>query len=516
MNPYPHLFTALVAILIASQPARGELTEQQKQWIAAAAPAHASTPAKQHRKVLVWNTPFIEASPHKGFSIPQGEYAMVTLGRKTGAFEPVVSDDVASYLPDNLKQFDAIIFNNSSGDWIRPADSDLPRLLEYGRDIDTLEELLKQSLLNWIANGGGIVAYHHAVGGNPGWPEFKNVIGAGYWGHPWNEEVGVALEEPNHTLLSAFGGKAFRISEEVFQYREPYSRNTLRVLLSLDIPNTDMTRPWIYREDDDFALAWIHRYGRGRVFYCAFGHKSETWWNPAMLRFYLDGIQYALGDLPADDTPSAYVGTEEGFKCLFDGRTLKGWRGNPRIWSVEDGAITGRTTPENRIAENDFLIWTGGEVRDFELRLKYRLINGNSGVYFRAKERTSARAEALVGIQADLSADHRWTGVLYEFTRRGFIAGRGQKTVMENGGVMKVVGQVGDPQELLRHVHDRDWNDVTVIAQDNRLELKLNDVVMCEAIDDDPWRIREGKLALQVHRGEDMLVQFKDIRIRHY
>ena len=233
-----------------------------------------------------------------------------------------------------------MIFNNSNGDWIRPTEADLPKFVAHGQDVDVLEELLKASLLSWISNGGGIVAYHHALGGNPRWSEFVNIIGAGYWGHPWNEDVGVTLEEPDHPLLRAFGGKDFRIGEEVFQFKEPYSRKRLRVLMSLDVAHTDMSKPWIYREDDDFALAWIHRYGKGRVFYSALGHRTELWWNPVLLQFYLDGIQYALGDRVVDDTPSALVDVEDGFERLFNGRDLKGWRGNPRIWSVREGVLT--------------------------------------------------------------------------------------------------------------------------------------------------------------------------------
>jgi len=181
------------------------------------------------------------------------------------------------------------------------------RLREYGEDVNEVEMLLRKSLLDYVASGGGIVAYHHAIGGNTHWPEFLELIGAGYWGHPWNEEVGIKLEEPDHPLLATFGGKDFRLAEEIFQFREPYSREKVRVLLSLDTARTNMTVPWIHRKDNDFALAWIKSRGEGRVFYSAIGHRTEHWWNPQILRFYLDGIQFAMGDLPADTTPSAQL-----------------------------------------------------------------------------------------------------------------------------------------------------------------------------------------------------------------
>jgi len=299
-----HTKILCVALLLGvCATAVGQVTEQQAERIKAAVPDQAAVKPKQPRRVLIWNTPFMDQSPHKGYTIPQAEYAMKQLGQKTGAFEPVVSDDVAMYLPENLKKFDAIVMNNSNGPWIRPTEKDMPKLGKLGADIDGAERALRESLLSWVRNGGGIVAYHHAVGGNTHWPEFQELLGAGYWGHPWNEEVGVELDEPDHPLLAAFEGKNFRLAEEIFQFREPYSRERLRVLLSLDTGTTNMGVPWIHRNDNDFALAWVRPYGKGRVFYCAFGHRTEIWWNAAILKFYLAAIQFATGDLEAPMSP---------------------------------------------------------------------------------------------------------------------------------------------------------------------------------------------------------------------
>jgi type 1 glutamine amidotransferase len=301
----------MVAVVFVTGTASwAQLTLQQAKRIDAAVPQKARVAPKKPRRVLIWNTPFMETSPHKGYTIPQAEYAMRMLGEKTGAFEPVVSDDVAMYLPENIKQFDAILLNNSSGPWIRPTEKDMDRLKDHGSDITAVEQVLRKSLLDYVSNGGGLFAYHHAIGGNTHWPEFLELIGAGYWGHPWNEEVGIKLDEPNHPLLAAFDGKDFRLAEEIFQYNDPYSRDKVRVLLSLDVAKTNMTVPWIHRKDNDFALAWIKSYGKGRVFYSAIGHRTEIWWHPQILSFYLDGIQFAVGDLAADTRPSATVAQE--------------------------------------------------------------------------------------------------------------------------------------------------------------------------------------------------------------
>ena len=512
-----HGFLTVVLVLVSATVSPGQLTDTQARQIESALPGHPRANPQKLRRVLIWNTPFMEQCPHKGYSVPQAAYAMELLGRRTGAYEAVVSDDVALYLPENLRQFDAIIMNNSNGPWIRPTEADMDKFAKYDSNIDAVEQMLRQSLLDYVAQGGGIVAYHHAIGGNNEWPEFKELIGAAYWGHPWNEEVGIKLDEPDHPLLEAFGGRDFRLSEEIFQFRDPYARDKVRVLLSLDTDTTNMTVPWIHRQDNDFALAWVKHHGRGRVFYSAIGHKTEIWWNPQILRFYLDGIQFAMGDLDTDATPSARLQeARAGFKSLFNGRDLSGWTGNPKLWSVEDGAITGQTTPQNRICENSFLIWTGGEAEDFELRLKFRIESGNSGIYFRSLERQGMEQEALIGCQADVSADNRWTGVVIEYTRREILAERGQKVHVTGGGKVEVVGQVGDPNELLGHVKDGQWNDYTVTARGGHIVLKINDAVMCEIQDDDPNRIVRGKLALQVHQGPDMKVQFKDIRLRKF
>lgn len=511
------LKTLLALITVCTSTAHAQLTAQQAKRIEAAVPAQARVKPQESRRVLIWNTPFMEKSPHKGYCIPQGEYAMKLLGERTGAFTPVVSDDVAMFLPENLRTIDAIIMNNSNGPWIRPREADMVKI--QGLDsIDAAEEHLRQSLLNWISQGGGIVAYHHAIGGNTHWPAFLEMLGASYWGHPWNEEVGVRVDDSDHVLCTAFEGRDFRLAEEIFQFNDPYSRNKLRILLSLDVENSNMTVPWIHRKDNDFGLAWVRSYGQGRVFYCAIGHRTEIWWNPTILKFYLDGIQFACGDLAADTTPSSRFRSRPGpeFVNLFNGRDLSGWTGNPRIWIVHEGAITGRNTPENRVTENTFLIWTGGEVEDFELHAKFRLEGGNSGIYFHSRVRTDMHHEPLVGPQADFSADQRWTGVLMEYTLREVIAERGQRVQVDEDGKITEIGRTGDATELLKHVDLSRWNQYLIKSRQGHTTLSINGQLMCEAIDRDPNRPKRGKLALQVHRGPDMKVQFKDLYLRRY
>jgi hypothetical protein len=219
----------------------------------------------------------------------------------------------------------------------------------------------------------------------------------------------------------------------------------------------------------------------------------------------------------AHGMPLGAADTEAGFECLFDGKTLSGWEGKPEFWSVKDGAITGQTTAERPTKGNTFLIWRGGKVADFELRLKWRMVGGNSGIQYRSVDHGDF---VVGGYQADMDSGNTYTGILYEERGRGIIAPRGQKVVISEGegGKPKIekVGATCDPQELLAGVKKEEWNDYVVIAQGNHLIQKINGITTVEVIDQQEAKRRmEGILALQLHAGPPMLVQFKDLRIKH-
>ncbi|MCS7239075.1 MAG: DUF1080 domain-containing protein [Thermoguttaceae bacterium] len=484
------------------------------------------------RAVLIWNTPphLMEKDPHKGYCIPYGEAAFRLLGEVTGAYRPLVSDDLAAMAPENLERLDAIVLNNASGPWISPTEADLakPALRALGQTRQEVEAKLREAFLAFVRNGKGVVCIHYAIAANRQWPEWQELFGATFVGHPWTEEIGVTVEEPDHPLVAAFGGKNFRIFDEIYEYGPPYDRSALRVLLSINPAETNMGARWIRRKDGDFALAWVKKFGQGRVFVTSFGHMTELWWNPQILQFFLDAIQFACGDLaaPTDPRPTRPVyenvpGTQPvpnlpGFVSLFDGKTLAGWQGHPDIWSVEDGAITGKTLAEKPLRHNEFLVWKD-QVENFELRLKFRLVNGNSGIYFRAqKSRPGSKdTDPLIGPQADFDATGRWTGVLMEYLGRGPVAERGERVRIDEKGQKHVVGALGDPAELLKVVRLNEWNEYHILAQGGHIVLKINGVTMSEVVEDrDPNRPQHGWLALQVHVGPPMKVQFKDIFLR--
>lgn len=204
---------------------------------------------------------------------------------------------------------------------------------------------------------------------------------------------------------------------------------------------------------------------------------------------------------------------------LFDGKTLDGWDGDPSLWSVEDGAITGRTTPETKLKKNSFLIYRGEEFDNFELQLEYKIVDGNSGIQYRSFERTENGKWALGGYQADFEAGNTYSGILYGEAFRGILALRGESTelvVGQNGKMKKLVAEkIGDTDEIQSKIKKEEWNSYKVIASGYRFQHFINGVQTIECVDNDLQNRRAtGLLGLQIHVGPPMTVQFRKIRIK--
>ncbi len=202
---------------------------------------------------------------------------------------------------------------------------------------------------------------------------------------------------------------------------------------------------------------------------------------------------------------------ESGFKSLFDGKTLTGWAGDPELWSVEDGAITGKTKGKDHLPYNKFLIWQG-KARDFEFRATFRLIgNNNSGVQYRSAENPDAGPWSIKGYQADIHPNPAYCGMLYDERGRGIVATGGQKVIIDEKGGKWIVGKTDE----IKPVKLEEWNEITIIASGNHLTHKINGRTTVEIIDlQEAEREMEGLIAFQVHRGEAMVAQFKDIRLK--
>jgi hypothetical protein len=206
-----------------------------------------------------------------------------------------------------------------------------------------------------------------------------------------------------------------------------------------------------------------------------------------------------------------------GFKPIFDGKSLKGWEGDPSFWRVENGAIVGESTEANPVKQNTFVIYRGGEPADFDLKVELRLNGGNTGVQYRSQqvppdEKTGKWV--LKGYQADFDANNTFTGMLYEERGRGIIMSRGGVAWLGDGA-RGVIGTTGSPDELKPIIKDKDWNQFHVIARGNTLMHILNGRVTALLIDDDVKnRSAKGLLGFQIHTGPPMKVEFRNVLLK--
>lgn len=275
----------------AKPTALAPLTEAERSAIAAALPARARATPAHPRRVLVFDR--TEGYVHA--SIPFGDEALVRLGEKTGAYTANVSAEMAAFSPASLASYDAVVFHNTT----RLAFTDPAH---------------RQALLDFVAAGKGVAGIHAATDNFPTWPEGQDLIGGVFHSHPWraNDVSAIKLDEPAHVLNSAFAGRGFWVREELYQIAGPYGRDHQRVLLSLDMSRPENARPGdaLKRTDGDFPVSWIKTRGAGRVFYTSLGHNKDIFTTPEILQHILDGLQFALGDLSADATPSASLRTQ--------------------------------------------------------------------------------------------------------------------------------------------------------------------------------------------------------------
>lgn len=204
---------------------------------------------------------------------------------------------------------------------------------------------------------------------------------------------------------------------------------------------------------------------------------------------------------------------DAAFVPIFDGTSLEGWEGKPEFWRVEDGAIVGETTAENPTEGNTFLIWRAGDVDDFELEFEYRISDkGNSGVQYRSRDFGDF---VVGGYQADFEGGPRYSGILYEEKGRGILCQRGERVVIAADGQKAPGEPIAESAKLQEAIRQGEWNTYRIVAKGPKLQHVINGQLMSETVDEqDGKRSEQGVLALQVHRGPPMKVEFKNIRLK--
>ena len=209
---------------------------------------------------------------------------------------------------------------------------------------------------------------------------------------------------------------------------------------------------------------------------------------------------------------------------LFDGKTLEGWRGNPRFWSVEDGCIVGRATTENPCEITTYLHHET-PYRDFiiEFEIKLEGEGANSGLQYRSTPAPPDQGDGtdLSGYQADIDQQHAYTGILYETYGRGIAVGRGQRIRFEKDRSKREIEPARPDADLKKHLQKVDadpktggWHRYRVVADGRRLEHWIDGELFMVAEDHDPRFAPEGIFALQVHQGPPMVVKARNIRVR--
>jgi type 1 glutamine amidotransferase/sugar phosphate isomerase/epimerase len=312
----PFLPSILALLFVTTTGAEESLVPDAAQWerIEKAMPARASAKPLKPRRLLIFNRNQ-EYNGHRASILACSE-AFRQMGRRTGAFEATISEDPAVFDRESLRQFDAVFLNNNIGTCVAEPDR-------------------RRNLLEFITAGGGLMGIHGTSVAFTkwqwppveDWPEFGHMLGARGANHRGGyvlEPIVMGLDDPAHPLLAAFGGNAYPWTDEIFRFHDPYSRKNVRVLLKIDTEKTDLStyKPGdsCLRADNDYALAWIRNYGKGRVFYSALAHSPHVFEDPKMLRFYLDAAQFVLGDFPSPTTPSAYL------TPAFRAQEKLGWR----------------------------------------------------------------------------------------------------------------------------------------------------------------------------------------------
>lgn len=246
------------------------------------------TKPKKERKVLIYS----RTTGFRHTSIEAGAVMLKSLGERTGAFRLIHTEDESMINDTELAAYDAIVMLNCTGQPIQSKEA-------------------RAAFEKFMASNKGLVGIHAATDCHSDWPNYLEAMGGIFAGHPWTSGSLVTLnnEEPDH-ICSSMVPQGYKIRDEIYQFRhdEYFSRDKMRVLLSLDLSGEKMMRGGMNRKDDDYAVSWLRNFTGSRVFYTNLGHNEATYIDPVAVQHILTGLQYVMGDIDADSTPSAKLG----------------------------------------------------------------------------------------------------------------------------------------------------------------------------------------------------------------
>ncbi|MDT7829928.1 ThuA domain-containing protein [Pricia sp. S334] len=277
-----------------------EITDEWLSKIERIAPAAPRIKDVDKKKLLV----FSKATGFDHWIIPHNNAMLKILARKSKAFEIHIGYDIENFEPESLKKYDAVILNNSN---------------PSGPDRDLFADLLKQNttlssnailqraaqyeknLMDYVAKGGGLMILHGAITVQNNSEEFSKMTGGSFDYHPKQQEMHVKEVDSDHPLVQAFAGNGFTHVDEPYFFKNAYFDYNFRPLLYIEVDKLEGVRK--EPESDIIYVSWIKKYGKGRVFYSSPSHNAQSMSHPELLQFFLDGLQYVVGDLEVDDSP---------------------------------------------------------------------------------------------------------------------------------------------------------------------------------------------------------------------
>lgn len=302
-----NLFLAFCGALLVSISAQAQslekfdVTDAWKAKIEQLAPAKTTFPTKKKHKILLF-------SLFTGFNhwvVPHTAAMVEILGKKSGAFEVVSSNDITMFEKNNLKQFDAVVLNNNCS--INPRrDLFYDKLIE-NKSLSEAEataqaKVLEENLLSFVKKGGGLMALHGGIVMQNKSLEFSEMMGGSFDYHPTQQPLNVHLADPKNPLVEAFDGKGFTHVDEAYMFNVAYAKQNFRPLLYLNTSEIKGLKG--ENPEPKKYISWIKRYDKGRVFYASPSHNAQSYTeHPALLKFFLDGMQYIVGDVKVDDSP---------------------------------------------------------------------------------------------------------------------------------------------------------------------------------------------------------------------
>lgn len=314
---------------------------------------------KRTYRVLCYSKPW--GYPHASIGI--GRKMMQVMADETGLFEVVLTDDLDEFSAGKLERYDAICLNNTTH-------------LQKG----FTDAAMRSRLIDFVLNGGGLVAIHSATDG--GWPEYTEMIGGNFNGHPWGHDGTwtIAVEDPTHALMKgSFSDSRFDIRDELYQYKD-FDREKVRVLLSVDMSRFRNHKDGRKREDEDYALAWVKQFGKGRVFVSSLGHNKEVFYNPSVLKMWFEGFRFVLGETDADTTSRVkpkefHLKTDRAQDAEVAFRTPEQ---SLRETELQDGYQLELVAGDDLVSEPTLCVWDGnGRMYVAEFQTYMQDIDGN-------------------------------------------------------------------------------------------------------------------------------------------